>query len=103
MNGNLITIIEGNYGQSVKRKTLGVNDRYIRGYAVPKYVTVSYYPKYTGTSVSIVDGLIAVGENSSFSNRKKIAVANNIKSYIGSGTQNKKMLELLKIGKLIKP
>ena len=32
-----ITIIEGNYSDSVKRRTLGVNGKYIRGYGVPKY------------------------------------------------------------------
>ena len=32
-----ITIIEGNYSQSVKRRTLSVNGKYIRGYGVPKY------------------------------------------------------------------
>ena len=32
-----ITIIEGNYSNSVKRRTISVNGRYIRGYGVPKY------------------------------------------------------------------
>lgn len=32
-----ITVIEGNYSNSVKRRTIAVNGRYIRGYAVPKY------------------------------------------------------------------
>ena len=32
-----ITVIEGNYSQSVKRRTIQVNARYIRGYGVPKY------------------------------------------------------------------
>ena len=35
--GNTITVIEGNYSNSVKRRTLAVNGRYIRGYGVPKY------------------------------------------------------------------
>lgn len=34
-----ITVIEGNYKNSVKRRTLEVNGKYIRGYAVPKYDT----------------------------------------------------------------
>ena len=37
VSGNTITVIEGNYSNSVKRRTLAVNGRYIRGYAVPKY------------------------------------------------------------------
>ena len=34
-----ITVIEGNYSDSVKRRTLDVNGKYIRGYGVPKYDT----------------------------------------------------------------
>ena len=39
ISGNTITIIEGNYSNAVKRRTLKVNGRYIRGYIVPKYDT----------------------------------------------------------------
>lgn len=35
--GNTITIIEGNKGSAVGRRTLAVNGRYIRGYCVPDY------------------------------------------------------------------
>lgn len=35
--GNTITVIEGNYNCAVKRRTLQVNGRYIRGYITPKY------------------------------------------------------------------
>ena len=35
--GNKITVIEGNYKQSVTRRVLSVNGKYIRGYGVPKY------------------------------------------------------------------
>lgn len=65
--------------------------------------TVVYYKKYTGKSGSLVDALKAVGVDSSFSNRKKIAKANGIKVYIGTASQNTKLLNLLKKGKLIKP
>lgn len=37
VEGNNIIVIEGNYSNSVKRRTLSVNGRYIRGYGVPKY------------------------------------------------------------------
>lgn len=37
VDGNTLTIIEGNYCNSVKRRTMAVNGRYIRGYGVPKY------------------------------------------------------------------
>lgn len=37
VSGGYITVIEGNYSNSVKRRTIAVNGRYIRGYGVPKY------------------------------------------------------------------
>lgn len=37
VSGGKVTIIEGNYSNSVKRRTLAVNGKFIRGYAVPKY------------------------------------------------------------------
>ena len=37
VSGNTITIIEGNKGEAVARRTMQVNERYIRGYGVPKY------------------------------------------------------------------
>lgn len=66
-------------------------------------VTTKYFKKYTGKSTSIVEGLVAVGAGSSFSYRKKIATANGVKNYIGTATQNTKLLKLLKQGKLIMP
>lgn len=143
VDGNVITVIEGNYNDEVKRRTIKVNDRYIRGYIVPDYddsindintmddliadikalisksgfnyddvikrltaqteqPKVTYYPKYTGTSNSIVDGLNAVGVNSSYANRTEIAKVNGIANYSGTATQNTTMLKLLKDGKLIK-
>ncbi len=37
VSGGKITVIEGNYSNAVKRRTIAVNARYIRGYGVPKY------------------------------------------------------------------
>lgn len=62
----------------------------------------SYYKKYTGKSDSIVTALKSIGADSTYSNRKKIAIANGIKDYAGSAEQNIKLLNLLKKGKLIK-
>ena len=36
-DGKNITVIEGNYSDSVKRRTIAVNARYIRGYCLPDY------------------------------------------------------------------
>ena len=37
VSGGKVTIIEGNYSNSVKRRTLSVNAKYIRGYGAPKF------------------------------------------------------------------
>ena len=37
VSGNTMTIIEGNYSDSVKRRNLQINGKYIRGYIVPKF------------------------------------------------------------------
>ena len=63
---------------------------------------VDYYPKYTGNTISIVDALKSVGVNSSYDNRANIARKNGIINYIGSASQNLRLLQLLKEGKLIK-
>lgn len=62
VEGNTITVIEGNYSNSVKRKSIKVNGRYIRGYGVPKYDAepvvdkpVVEQPKTTKTEVCTVE------------------------------------------------
>lgn len=64
--------------------------------------TYTYYKKYTGTSKSIVTALQSIGVSSTYSNRKSIAVLNGITNYTGTASQNTKLLNLLKQGKLIK-
>lgn len=41
VSNGVITVIEGNNADSVKRRTIKVNGRYIRGYGVPKYDTAT--------------------------------------------------------------
>lgn len=67
--------------------------------AVPK---VEYYNKYSGNTVSIVVALNTIGVDSSYANRKNIAIKNGITNYSGTAAQNTKLLNLLKQGKLIK-
>ena len=64
--------------------------------------SASYYPKYTGKSISLVDALKSLKIDSSFANRKKIATKNGIKAYLGTAKQNTQMLNLLKQGRLKK-
>jgi len=62
-----------------------------------------YFPKYTGTTSSIVSALQAVKVDSNFAYRSKIAKANGISAYIGSAKQNITLLNLLKNGILKRP
>ena len=62
-----------------------------------------YFKKYAGSSTSLVDALKSINEKSSYSYRSEIAKVNNINDYKGTGTQNTKMLNLLKNGTLLKP
>lgn len=63
----------------------------------------TYFKRYMGNSVSIVDALDAIGQPSSYNYRKQISKANAISAYAGLPWQNKRMLDLLKSGDLIKP
>ena len=63
----------------------------------------AYFPRYTGSSVSVAAALDAVGADPSYANRAKIAAANGITGYCGTAAQNLRMLDLLKQGVLIDP
>lgn len=41
VEGNAITVIEGNYSDSVKRRKINLNGRYIRGFITPKYYSIA--------------------------------------------------------------
>jgi hypothetical protein len=117
VENGVITVIEGNYDDSVKRRTIAVNASKIRGYGTPKYdaepsnntppVTSSCYPKYTGESGSIDTVLKSIGVPSTYvGNYKKrtpIAEANGITGYKGTASQNSSLVKLAKQGKLKKP
>ena len=66
-------------------------------------VSGTFYPKCGSQYPSIVDALNSIGVDSSYSNRSKIAAANNISGYSGTPAQNTTMLNLLKAGSLRKP
>lgn len=52
VSGNTVTVIEGNYSNACKRRTMQVNGRYIRGYGVPKYTAPTISAK-SGVTVSL--------------------------------------------------
>jgi N-acetylmuramoyl-L-alanine amidase CwlA len=105
-------VIAGKHGTGQARKNaLGslynavqaVVNRLLTGKATkpstPKYTYLSN-PNYKGDS--IVDALNQIGVDSSFAYRKKLAAKNNIPDYTGRAGENKRMLDRLKAGKLIK-
>lgn len=64
--------------------------------------STSYYRSVSKKYTSLVDALSSIKVDSSFSNRKKIAAKNGIKSYVGTAAQNTKLLKLLQSGRLKK-
>lgn len=64
--------------------------------------TSEYYSACARSHTSIVSALNSINVNSSFANRKKIAVKNNIYNYTGTARQNNQLLDKLKAGKLFK-
>ena len=116
-NYNGISIVDGlksvGFDSSfASRKTLyqklGFSDTYtgtatqnINMLSLLKGESNSYFStNYKG--LSFVDGLKSIGVDSSFRNRKIIAMNNGITNYTGSYSQNLKLLKLLKNGKLRK-
>ncbi len=100
-------VIQGKWGNGQDRKNRLTNAGYdyqaVQNIVNQKLgATSNYYSKYSGNTTSIVDALKSIGVNSSFGNRKKIASKNGISNYSGSASQNLKLLNLLKQGKLKK-
>lgn len=70
VSDGIITLIEGNYDDSVKRRNLAVNGRYIRGYGVPDYDmhTIAISPQ---KSVEEIAKEVIAGKWGSGEDRKK--------------------------------
>lgn len=65
--------------------------------------SITLEPQYYDTpEFTLIDCLNKIGVDSSYSNRKKIAVVNGITNYSGTAVQNVEMLDLLNKGKLVK-
>ena len=62
VEGNDITVIEGNLNNAVGRRTLKVNGKYIRGYAVPKYDEEKPAKSIEELAHEVIDGKYGVGE-----------------------------------------
>lgn len=65
--------------------------------------SITVEPQYYDTpEFTLIDCLNKIGVDSSYSNRKKIAVVNGITNYSGTTVQNVGLLELIKAGRLMK-
>lgn len=112
VSGGKITVIEGNYDDAVKRRSISVNGKYIRGYGVPKYdaekvnqmLHSGYYDKYTGTSKQIDVVFKKIGVPDIYvgnkMKRKPLAMANGYTNYSGKASENLALIALAKEGKL---
>ena len=60
-SGNTITVIEGNYGNAVKRRSIYVNGKFIRGYGVPKYDAENTVGAKGGNTVNIELNVLSKG------------------------------------------
>lgn len=102
-------VIAGNWGNGEERKKRLIDAGYSYSDVQNKVNEIlrekestNYYPACSSSYNSIVEALQSIGADSSFDNRKKIAVKNGISNYTGTATQNIQLLNKLKSGKLIK-
>ena len=103
-------VIDGKWGNGEERKIKLTNAGYDYSAVQAKANEIlgvdtsitNYYPAISSDYNSIVEALKSIGVDSSFNNRKKIAVKNGINNYTGTATQNIELLDKLKAGRLIK-
>ncbi len=101
-------VINGNWGNGEERRKrlteagYNYNEVQAKVNEILGVNQVKYYPACSQSYTSIVDALNSIGVNSSYTNRKAIAIKNGISNYIGSSHQNILLLNKLKAGKLIK-
>lgn len=82
VSGNTITVIEGNKGDAVARRTIKVNGVTIRGYGVPKYDGSS-----TGASSSGTSSGSSSSENKAVKYKVKINTPSGVNVRSGAGTK----------------
>ncbi len=78
VSNGTITVIEGNYNESVARRNIAVNGKFIRGYGVPKY---DAEPKPT-----TVASTIKVGAKVKVNKGAKSYTGQNIANFVYDGT-----------------
>ena len=63
VSGNTITVIEGNYNNSVCRREIAVNAKYIRGYGVPRYDAEPSVKSVSEVAKEVLQGKWGNGED----------------------------------------
>lgn len=98
--GNTITVIEGNYSNAVKRRTLKVNGKYIRGYITPKYdaepETSTTKPSTNTATKSVKATDYAQKKLASLAGTYKVANCTWLNVRHGAGTSKKIMVAIPK-------
>lgn len=61
VSGKTITVIEGNMNEKVGRRTIQVNGKYIRGYAVPKYSAETKKKTVATIAKEVIEGKWGTG------------------------------------------
>lgn len=78
---------------------IGQDDGWVNDQVIEGKVTLLSNSDYQGNS--LVDALNEIGVDSSFENRRRLAMLNGITSYQGTNYQNTLLLNLLKEGQLV--
>lgn len=96
-----MTIVEGNYGEAVKKRTISLNGRYIRGFITPKYDdnTTSTGEQKSGKSITTIAREVIAGMWGNGTDRTKALKA---KGYNPAEVQ-KKVNEILNGDAIKKP
>ena len=76
VSGTSITVIEGNYSDSVKRRTISVNGRYIRGFGLPDYAKKATGVASTMPTTTVMEKTVTV----KLRQLKKGSVGNDVKA-----------------------
>lgn len=103
MNHDTGRAVLGKSADGSKTLNSAIDEKYLTKVGADIPSTAERYPAALYNGSSIVAALKLIGADSSFSNRRKIAKANGINLYLGTSAQNKKLLDLLKKGELVKP
>lgn len=93
INGNTITVIEGNISDSVGRRNIAINGKFIRGYGLPKYGSTT-----ATTTNNITNTTTTVNTTTTNTNKKGMCEVTLNQLSKGAKGQQVKSLQLLLIG-----